>query len=161
MKFSSEELIDRWPSVRYFVLIGSLCVVAGGMVAAVTGPLDLHDGSWLAAYLVLVGGVAQIGLGLGQSALAQVVPDPKLIHRELLSWNLGNGVVVIGSLIGSAILTSVGGLILAVALWSFLTGVRLIRASAPGVLLVVYRGLATFVLLSIPVGLAMSWIRHA
>lgn len=31
------------------------CVVLGGVIAAVTGPLDLAHGSWLAAYLVLVG----------------------------------------------------------------------------------------------------------
>ncbi|MGB3410611.1 MAG: hypothetical protein WBA45_05390 [Microthrixaceae bacterium] len=161
MKFSSEELIDRWPSLNYFLVIGSACVVAGGLVAAVTGPLDLGDGSWLAAYLVLVGGVAQIGLGIGQSALALVAPEPNLVRREVLTWNLGNLGVVVGSLLGSALVTSVGGLILAVALWSFLTGVRLIRGSAPGALLVIYRGLATFVLLSIPVGLAMSWVRNA
>ncbi len=48
---------------RLLVVVGTCCVVLGGFVAAVTGPLTLADGSWLAAYLVLVGGLAQCALG--------------------------------------------------------------------------------------------------
>ncbi len=156
----NDELLDRWPELRPFLFVGSLCVVAGGLVAALTGPLDLESGSWLAAYLVLVGGVAQIALGFGQVSISRVSPGDNLVRRELLTWNVANALVVAGSLSGSALLTSVGGLILAVALWLFLMGVREVRGSAPGVVLVLYRGLATFVLLSIPVGLVLSWIRN-
>ena len=47
---------------------GRLCgrlgfIVLGGLVAAVTGPLHFDRGSWLAAYLVLVCGVAQCAIG--------------------------------------------------------------------------------------------------
>jgi hypothetical protein len=41
------------------IFVGASCVVLGGLVAAFTGPLQLTDGSWLAAYLVLVCGEAQ------------------------------------------------------------------------------------------------------
>ena len=54
-----DEMIARWPSVRPFLLIGSLCTIAGGLVAAVTRPTGFVLGSWTAAFLVLVGGVAQ------------------------------------------------------------------------------------------------------
>ena len=53
-------------AARWFVAAGSSCVVVGGLVAAATGPTGFEDGSWVAAYLVLVGGVAQIALGVGQ-----------------------------------------------------------------------------------------------
>jgi len=36
---------------------GAGCVIVGGLVAAVTGPSGLEQGSWLAAYSVLVCGV--------------------------------------------------------------------------------------------------------
>ena len=67
---------------------------------------------------------------------------------------------MIGTLSGSALLTSLGGAVLAVSLGFFLLGVRPGRQRSPGALLIIYRGLATFVLLSIPVGLAISWVRH-
>ena len=41
----------------------------GGAVAAVSDPFSFEQGSWLAAFLVLVGGVVQIALGAGQAAL--------------------------------------------------------------------------------------------
>ncbi len=50
------------------VVLGALFIVLGGLVAAVTGPLDLVQGSWLAAYLVLVCGVAQFAIGTMQAA---------------------------------------------------------------------------------------------
>ncbi|MCE5292393.1 MAG: hypothetical protein LLG14_24605, partial [Nocardiaceae bacterium] len=45
------------------VVLGMSQVILGGLVAAVTRPLALTHGSWLAAYLVLVGGVAQYTMG--------------------------------------------------------------------------------------------------
>ncbi|HTO00076.1 MAG TPA: hypothetical protein VL068_05315 [Microthrixaceae bacterium] len=160
MNVTGEELIQGWPSVRPFLYVGSACIVAGGLVAAVTEPFSFEQGSWLAAYLVLVGGVAQIALGVGQAALLHGVLERNSIVRELLTWNLGSLGVMIGSLTGSALLTTLGGVILAVSLGSFLLGVRTPGRRSHRVLSVIYQGLATFVLLSIPVGLALSWIRH-
>ena len=42
------------------VAVASALIVAGGLVAAVDGAAPFAHGSWLAAYLVLVGGVAQL-----------------------------------------------------------------------------------------------------
>lgn len=53
-----------------FIATGGTLVVAGGLVAAVNSAAPFAHGSWLAAYLVLVGGVAQIALGVGAAALA-------------------------------------------------------------------------------------------
>ena len=52
-----------------------ICSVAlGGLVAAVAQPLDLAHGSWLAAYLVLVGGVAQGAMGQARFRRPDVRP---------------------------------------------------------------------------------------
>src|SRR3546814_20131767 len=49
--------------------------------------LGFEHGSWLAAYLVLVGGVAQIALGGGQAWLADRVPRARTTRTEAWSWN--------------------------------------------------------------------------
>jgi hypothetical protein len=56
-----------------FLATAAAMVVAGGSVAAVNGASSFAHGSWLAAYLVLVGGVAQLLLGIGILAFA---PEP-------------------------------------------------------------------------------------
>lgn len=68
---TAAELAERWRAASVLVSIGSACVVAGGLVAAVTGPTDFDHRSWLSVYLVLVGGVAQIALGILQYVLRQ------------------------------------------------------------------------------------------
>ncbi len=45
------------------LMSAALSVIVGGLVAAVAGPLGLAQGSWLAAYLVLVCGVGGWGSG--------------------------------------------------------------------------------------------------
>ena len=49
------------------LVAGAASIVLGGLVAAVTGPLELEHGSWAAAYLVLVSGVAQWVMGEARS----------------------------------------------------------------------------------------------
>ena len=142
-----------------FVAVGLGCIVAGGLVAAVTAPTGFPAGSWVAAYLVLVAGVAQIGLGAGQSLFAVRVPSPPVVVSELLAWNVGSAAVITGTLIGSALIVGVGGLGLAVALGLFLYAVR---RSRPGLRwqLMLYRALAAVLAMSIPVGLFLSVLRH-
>ena len=82
-------------SARTFVVVGSISVVGGGLVAAATGPTGFERGSWLAAYLVLVGGVAQVVLGAGQSWLAEDVPPHGSTRTEAWAWNVGVVAVVV------------------------------------------------------------------
>ena len=46
----AEFVVDRqvWTSYRPFLVLGSVGVVLGGLLAAVTGPLALPMGSWAA-----------------------------------------------------------------------------------------------------------------
>lgn len=99
-----------------FLLIGGVCVIAGGLTAAVTAPAPTEHASWAAAYLVLVAGAAQIGLGVGRAWLADRRPSPGRLVAELASWNLGNAAVIAGTLSSLTAVVDLGGGLLVVAL---------------------------------------------
>jgi hypothetical protein len=151
--------VVRWPSARPFAVAGSLSIVAGGICAAVTRPTHFELGSWLAAFLVLVGGVATIVLGAGQAWMAAEPPQDRAVQAELAAWSLGVAGTIVGSLTAVPVVTTLGAVATVVALGLFLAGVR--RADA-GVRwpLVAYRALTTIVLVSTPVGVVLAWARH-
>ena len=138
------------------VVLGVASVILGGLVAAVTTPMGWQHGAWAAAYLVLVTGVAQIGLGLGQAMLAMPSPSPTLVVVQVSGWNIGSAAVILGTLAGTPAVVSVGGVLLVACLGLLVFGVRGGRA---GWLLWWYRGLVLLLLVSIPVGLVLSWLR--
>lgn len=140
-----------------FVVIGVLCVIAGGLVAAVTAPVASEQTSWASAYLVLVVGVAQVGLGLGSSALAPRPPSRISQVGTLALWNLGNGSVLAGVLLDLTTLIDIGGGALVIALVIALRTVR--RSMGPTLLIRAYWLLVAILALSIPVGLVLSRIR--
>lgn len=158
-RLATQDRRKRWDSMEGFVAVGFGCVIAGGLVAAVTGPTGFRAGSWVAAYLVLVAGVAQIGLGVGQWLLAVRAPRPSMVVVELFAWNAGSAAVVTGTLTGSALVVGVGGAGLAAALGLFLYHVRRSRSHRRWQLML-YRGLAALLAVSIPVGLFFSVLRH-
>jgi hypothetical protein len=145
-----------WP----FLAIGSACTTAGGVVAAVARPTQFTVGPWLAAYLVLVGGVAQVGLGSGQALLAIEGPTPRRIRMEVLTWNAGLVAVIVGTLVPAVLVTTFGGVLTAAALAGFIGGARRARASTHAAWWL-YMGIACLVLVSTPVGLALAWLRHS
>jgi hypothetical protein len=155
----AERLVERWPAIRPFVFVGTASVVAGGLVAAVTRPLDLELGSWLAAFLVLVGGVAQIALGAGQAWLAGGLPSNRRLVGEAIAWNAGLAATIAGSLLAVPVATTAGGLATAVALVLFLDATP--RSGAgPRWMALCYRSVLAVVLVSTPIGLALAWARH-
>lgn len=141
-----------------FVALGGAAIVAGGLVAAVTGPTDFDDGSWLAAYLVLVGGVALIALGVGQATFSGRPPSSSTVIGQLAAWVLSTAAVVAGTLASVPVLTAVGGVILVAVLGSFVAAVR--RSGAGGRLIWLYRATIVVLLVSIPIGLVLAWQRH-
>ena len=155
----SEELAQRWPAVRPFAVAGSVCIVAGGLVAAVTRPTDFDAGSWVAAYLVLVGGVAQIALGAGQGWLARVPPGGSAVRGEAVTWNLAVILTIWGTLAELPALTTGGAVLSTASLALFLAGTRATRPTAP-LVRAAYRGVVAIILVSAPVGVALAWIRH-
>ncbi|NMR18959.1 hypothetical protein HIR71_01750 [Cellulomonas fimi] len=144
--------------MRGFVLVGLIAVVAGGLVAAVTGPTGLAAGSWMAAYLVLVAGVAQAGLGVGQALLAAVPPSAPRTGRQLVLYNAAGIAVLIGTVTEAVLVVVAGGAMLFAALCHFLAAARRPRTHAW--YLAVYRALLAVLGVSIPVGLVLSAVRH-
>ena len=106
---------SHWRAMREFVLVGLTAIIAGGLVAAVTGPTGFDEGSWVAAYLVLVAGVAQVGLGVGQALLTDGTLSGGRRVVQLLAYNLANSAVLAGTLTGSVVAVTVGGVLLLVA----------------------------------------------
>jgi len=147
---------DRY-AVAFFI-VGVCSVVAGGLVAAVAGPLALTSGSWVAAYLVLVCGVAQCAFGAAQVSLARRPLTGADFWTTLGCWNVGSAAVIVGTLIRQPIVVDVGGALLVVAL------IMLLRSVTPSptrwrTLLWLYRAMIVILLVSIPIGLTLATIR--
>ena len=140
--------------------LASVSIVAGGLVAAVTGPTDFDKGSWLAAYLVLVAGVALVVLGVGQAVFARQPPAPPVIAYELGLWLLSAAAVIVGTLAGAVMITIIGGLLLLGVLVLFVASVR-DPSGIGGRLVWLYRAMIAILVVSIPVGLVLAWQRRA
>lgn len=145
-----------------FTIIGVVCIIAGGLVAAVTAPAPTEPWTWAAAYLVLVAGVAQVGLGLGQAMFTSPTP-PRIVAAQAAGWNLGNAAVIGGTLLGNLALVDVGGVLLVVTLGLLArgltpAGVRPVDGARRWCLYG-YRVLVLILLVSIPVGLVLARVR--
>ena len=106
MRVLDDQHLDR--PFRVPTWLGAPSVVAGGVVAAVTGPLELDKGSWLAAYLVLVSGVSQFVIGQAPARLAVRPISSRWAWSLVASWNLGNAAVISGTLLALPQLVDVG-----------------------------------------------------
>ncbi|WP_228266515.1 hypothetical protein [Ornithinimicrobium ciconiae] len=162
MNRSDDLLISRarWRVARPFVGLALLGVLAGGLVAAVTGPLDLRHGSWAAAYLVLVVGVAQAVFGAGRAWLPAVatVPPPRLL-LELAAWNVGSLAIIAGTVLDQVWLVVAGSVLLVGALASWAAAVRTFRQEQRP-LATAYLLFVAFLILSVVVGIGLSVSRN-
>lgn len=148
--------------------IGVCSVVLGGLVAAVTEPLDLAHGSWLAAYLVLVGGVAQCAMGRALSRRPDAM-RPGRSWAQIGCWNLGNAAVVGATLAGEPLVVDLGSALLVIALaiaWRAArpgagTASRPAMGRLPALADVAYRTLLLVLAVSIPVGMTLSQMRRS
>jgi hypothetical protein len=138
-----------------FFLIGSAFVVVGGLVAAASTPLRLASGPWLAAYLVLVCGVAQCLFGIVRRWVAPSGTGAPGFVVELVFWNAGNAGVVVGDLTGSLAVVGLGGALLVVVLVLQLVH---LRRTPPGVRWAawLYGIVVAVLLVSIPVGVTLA-----
>lgn len=110
--------LDR-PTIASLALGGAL-IVAGGVFAAVNSASPFGHGSWLAAYLVLVGGISQVVLGLGALALrGPCAFGSRVATARLALWNLGSLAVPAGVLAARAGPVSAGSAALLCSLTLF------------------------------------------
>lgn len=140
-----------------FRVLGTVWIIGGGLTAAVTGPLKLDDGSWAAAFAVLIAGVAQYAIGVAQSALAREV-SRRTVVGELVTWNAGSIAVILGTVVTMPLIVDFGGLLLVIALALMVATVRG-KGSGPVWAVWVYRILLVVILVSIPIGLILAHVR--
>ncbi|MDN5761599.1 MAG: hypothetical protein L0H41_04710 [Microlunatus sp.] len=140
-----------------FAGVGLAAVVAGGLIAAAIAHAPTQPLVWLVAYLVLVVGVAQAALGIGQHRLADHRLTTTQLWTEFVLYNLGNAAVIVGTLLDLPLLVDGGGVLLVVALVGFLRGSRGRRTD--GTLRWLYRILIVLLLISVPVGLLLAHLR--
>lgn len=138
-----------------FFLIGSAFVVLGGLVAAVSTPLGFVSGPWLAAYLVLVCGVAQCLFGIMRRYVAPSPMTASGFAVELACWNAGNAAVVVGDLVRIPFIVGIGGALLVVVLVLQLVHLRHV---VPGLRWAawLYGIVVVMLLVSIPIGIVLA-----
>jgi hypothetical protein len=136
------------------LVASGLLVVAGGLVAAVNSAAPFAHGSWLAAYLVLVGGVAQALLAIGRDRLPGARPATHRRRLELLLWNGGTLVVAAGVLVDAPAFVALGsgGLFVALASLGAATATRPARRWR-----LAYHGLILALAASVVVGCALAF----
>ncbi len=149
--------VEVTPAAAPFVAIGCAAVVAGGIAAAVTGPTDWDHGSWVAAFLVLVAGVGQIGLGFGQQLVSAPPPPTRRVVTEVACFNCSAAMVIAGTLLTQPALVTAGGLVLVGALVCFAWAAR--TSDAHTWVRRTYAGLLLLLIGSTPIGLAVAWLR--
>jgi hypothetical protein len=147
---------DRPESILF--IVGSCCVVLGGLVAVVTGPLKLDHGSWLVAYLVLVCDASQCATGIPQPQLAALPVRARSYWIELICWNVGNAAVITGTLAAVPIVADIGGIPLLIAL---VGTIRSVRTSSRRLLSWSYSASMGALIISIPIGLTFAHLHPA
>ena len=148
--------IARVDPIRTGITIGFLAIFAGGMIAAITAPLNLEKGSWLAAYLTLVAGLTQLLLSHQHQILRLARPASRPLWIQLALWIAGNLLVIVGSLATAPLAVDLGGAILVVALLialKFSVGTPLVWRAWP------LRLFYTAVIISTPIGLVLAHTR--
>lgn len=148
----------RRSAVLPFVVIGIAWIVVGGLVAAATAHAPTEDGTWTAAYLVLVAGLAQVALGVGEALLAPWPPNQQVVLAQVVAWNLSSAAIVTGTVADVTWLVDVGGVLLVAVLVSMLYVGRG-QGHAQRLLLAGFRVLAGVLLMSIPIGLVLARIQ--
>ena len=126
-------------------------------VAGITAHAPTEHASWAAAYLVLVGGVATLGLAVGRGVLSPDRAPAGRLTGELAAWLTGNAAVVVGTLADTTWLVDAGGAVLVVALALVVLGVR--GGRGPRWVRALFSALVVLLLVSIPVGLVLARLR--
>ena len=139
-----------------FLLIAALAIVAGGAIAAAMAHAPGRKVLWAVAYLVLVVGVTQAVLGVGQALLATREASRSVRVVEWVMFNLGSAGVMGGTLCTVRLLVVAGTLLFAASLVMFLLATRESSGHWP---ILAYRALLVFIGGSAVVGLVLGLLR--
>lgn len=148
----------RIGSALPFLLVAVLAIACGGGVAAALAHAPSRKLLWMVAYLVLVVGLTQALLGVGQALLTIRETSAPLRALECVIFNLGNAGVIAGTMLSCWPLVLVGTLLFAAALAIFLHATRCARG---GWWIRAYRLLIVCIGGSALVGLLLAAVRAA
>lgn len=137
-----------------FLVAAAAAVTAGGLLAAATAYVTTQKTAWATAYIVLVMGVAQAGIGAAMGWLAQRA-RVRTAWIALVLFNLGSIGVLIGQLTGVIALTFTGGALVVAALAVIVAATRGGSPGHPG-LVWSFRVLILVLAVSIPIGLTLA-----
>lgn len=157
----SPALRDRWLAQRPLFVLGTLGILAGGVVAAIARPTGWGHGSWTAAYLVLVVGVGQLAVAFAQAALAPRVPSRGRIWAEVVCWNVGSGIIIAATQVDAPIPVAVGSAVFlaALAIAADVVRPRSDLTGSAALVLGLYRALLVILGVSVFVGIVLSVAR--
>jgi len=141
-----------------FVIIGGISIVLGGAISAVTALSPSYTASWAVAYVVLVAGVAQLVLGIGQARLATEQPSARVIAIEAVAFNLAHVAVVLGTVLALTPVVFAGAALLVIALILFVWGVRGGRTDSR-VMLYGFRIMIAILIVTAPIGLVIASVK--
>lgn len=148
--------MDRKPPFgtgAVMLALGCVYIVIGGLVAAFTGPFGWGHGSWAAAFLVLVLGVAQAIMGWMRAAGTDVGGWGWL---QVAAWNVGGLLIIAGTPTGVSVVVDLGAVLMAIALVLALIATRSGQRSVPRPVDLTYRGMLLVLAVSIPVGILLA-----
>lgn len=113
--------------VRFFAA-AIMCLLAAVIAGLLARAGMLANGRWLAMHLAFLGGVSQLVLGAGQffvaAFLATDPPSRPLIRAQLVCWNVGTVLVVVGVPTHRPGVAVAGAVLIAVGLALFAAGLR-------------------------------------
>ncbi|MGH8279001.1 MAG: hypothetical protein ACRETQ_05495 [Gammaproteobacteria bacterium] len=138
-----------------FLITGGLAIIVGGLVAAAVAHQPTQHLVWMAAYLVLIVGVAQMVFGGGQAWLSADTLRPAWRASEWIIYNLGNAGVIAGTLADLPSLVVVGTVLFIIGVALFLVHTR---ARTHIRWLIGYRILLGLVFLTSLVGLVLTFV---
>ena len=139
------------------IATGFGAVVLGGLVAAVTRPLDWEYGSWVAAFLVLVCGVAQVAMGESRKRQPSARRRPSRSGwTQWGCWNSGGVAIIVGTLVARPWLVDLGSVLLFVALALALDATRTGERGDSRLWFATYRVVLLVLAISIPIGMVLS-----
>ncbi|MEO7373226.1 MAG: hypothetical protein ABIW36_04845 [Terrimesophilobacter sp.] len=147
-------------SVIPFVSIGGASIVIGGLLSAATAPTPSYTASWAVAYIVLVAGVAQLVLGIGQGHLAPTQPSGRVVAIEVIAFNVANVAVLVGTVARAVWIVDVGAVFLIVALALFIWSVRG-TGSRNRWMRYGFRAVIIVVVVTTPIGLVLAHLKGA
>lgn len=145
------------PAALPFAIMGTIAVVGGSLLSAALAPTPSYHGNWAVAYIVLVAGVGQIVLGVGQTATTAGRVRRAVVVMQVLLLNLGSVATVIATVGDIRVLLYVAAALQLIALISFLWATR---HGARGLTLVALRTVTVLLVISIPIGIVLQSLVH-